>query len=54
MISTDNKVYYLNEKLIDDSDFVCKQNRVFVSEDPNLSEVIDIGGTYHLRYALVK
>ena len=54
VISTDNKVYYLNEKLIDDSDFVCKQNRVFVSEDPNLSEVIDIGATYHLRYALLK
>lgn len=31
VIGQDGKVYYLNEKLIDDSDFVCKKNRVFVS-----------------------
>lgn len=54
IIAKDGKVYYLNEKLIDDSDFVCQKNRLFVSEDPNLTSVIDIGGSYHLRYALVQ
>lgn len=37
IVTKDNKLYFLNEKLIDDSDFVCKSNRVFLSEDPNLS-----------------
>lgn len=55
VITADNKLYYLNEKLVDDSDYVCKKNRVYLCEDPNLSsEILDIGGTYHLRYALVK
>jgi alpha-tubulin suppressor-like RCC1 family protein len=35
VITTDNKLYYLNEKLIDDSDYVCKKNRVYLCEDPN-------------------
>lgn len=54
VVGQDGKVYFLNEKLVDDSDFICKKNRLFVSEDPNLSSVIDIGGAYHLRYALVQ
>jgi hypothetical protein len=54
IVGEDGKVYFLNEQLIDDSDFICKKNRLFVSEDPNLSSVIDIGGSYHLRYALVQ
>jgi hypothetical protein len=54
VVGKDGKVYFLNEKLVDDSDFVCKKNRLFVSEDPNLTSVIDIGGAYHLRYALVQ
>lgn len=54
ILDTEGKLYYLNEKLIDDSDFVCKSNRVFINEDPNLENIIDIGGSYHLRYALVK
>lgn len=54
VVGEDGKVYFLNEKLVEDSDFVCKKNRLFVSEDPNLSSVIDIGGAYHLRYALVQ
>lgn len=54
IVGEDGKIYFLNEQLIEDSDFVCKKNRLFVSEDPNLESVIDIGGAYHLRYALVK
>ncbi len=54
ILTEDNKLYFLNEKLVDDSDFVCKKNRVFVSEDPNLKKVVNIGGTHHLRYALVQ
>jgi len=55
VVAEDGKIYYLNEKLIDDSDFVCKDKRLFICEDDNLnSEIIDIGGSYHLRYALVK
>ena len=54
VISEEGKLYFLNEKLVDDSDFVCEKNRVFESEDVNLSGLVDIGGSYHLRYALVK
>jgi hypothetical protein len=31
ILAEDNKLYFLNEKLVDDSDFVCKKNRLFVS-----------------------
>lgn len=54
IIGEDQQTYFLNEKLVDDSDFICKKNRLFMNEDPNLSSLIDIGGTYHLRYALVE
>lgn len=55
VISEDNKVYYINEKIIDDSDFYCHKNKVYICEDEKFSgQVLDIGGTYHLRYALVK
>jgi len=33
VVTTDNKLYYLNEQLVDDSEFVCKKNRLFISED---------------------
>lgn len=55
IVGEDNKLYYLNEKLIDDSDLICKTNRVFLCEDEKFnSEILAIGGDYALRFALVK
>ena len=54
ILDESDKLYFLNEKIIDDSDFVCKKERVFVSEDPNLKGLLQLGGTYNLRYALVQ
>ena len=54
IITTENKIYYLNDQFIDDSELVCAKNRVFQCEDSSLDGTIDIGGTYKLRYALVK
>lgn len=54
VISEDNKLYFLNDKIIEDSDCIDAKNRVFYCEDPKLSTVFDIGGQYGLRYALTQ
>jgi hypothetical protein len=55
VVSTDNKIYFLNDRIIDDSECLNQSERLYVSEEPSLSgEILDIGGSHGLRYALVK
>lgn len=52
IIAENGKVYYLNDKFIDDSDV---EETHIVSDDEKLKNgVLEIGGTYKLRYALVR
>lgn len=51
-IDQNNTVRYINDQIIDDSDV---NNGVFTVEDPNFKgSVLEIGGTYTLRYALIQ
>lgn len=54
VITEDGKVLYLNEQIVDDSDYFCHRNKVWMSEDDKLKGVVEIGGSYHIRYALVQ
>lgn len=55
VVTEDGKVYFLNERIIDDSEYVSKASRLYVCEDAAFEKgVLNIGGNYHLRYALVK
>lgn len=54
VIAEDNKIYFLNDKIIDDAECIDAKNRVYYSEDPKLKSVFDIGGSYGLRYALTQ
>ena len=54
IVSTEGKLYFVNDKIIDDSDCINVRDRVYESEDSNLNgDVLAIGGNYGLRYALV-
>jgi hypothetical protein len=37
VITNDNKIYYLNDRFIEDSELVNEKSRLFVCEDPILS-----------------
>eukprot|EP00919_Chromeraceae_sp_WS-2016_P022037 GHVR01052384.1.p4 GENE.GHVR01052384.1~~GHVR01052384.1.p4 ORF type:complete len:100 (+),score=6.00 GHVR01052384.1:3222-3521(+) len=51
IIGADSKVYYLNDKIIDDSDEI---NGVMVIDDEKMNgNVVDMGGLYKLRYAII-
>ena len=55
VVSSDNKLYFLNDQIIQDSECLCSTSRLFESEDVNLAgEILSIGGSHSLRYALVK
>ena len=55
VLGEDGRLWYLNEKIIDDSELVNQKERLYVCEDPSLEgEILDLGGKYHLRYALLK
>lgn len=49
IIGADEKVYFLNEPLVEDCD---KVGELMVSDEPHLRGVFRIGGTHLLRYAL--
>lgn len=52
-VTTDNKIYFYADQIIEDSD-QCPKSLMFVNEDKNLEgNVIDIGGAYGLRYAII-
>lgn len=51
--SDDNKIYYIVDKIIKESDR-CPQTKVYISEEAKLEgDVQQIGGKYHLKYAIV-
>jgi D-serine dehydratase len=53
VISNNNEVFYINDKLIEDSD-QDPHNKVYVSEDSNLKgDIKAIGGKYEVNYAIV-
>jgi D-serine dehydratase len=53
VISNSNEVFYINDKLIEDSD-QDPHNKVYVSEDSNLKgDIKAIGGKYEVNYAIV-
>lgn len=55
IVGTDNKLYFVNDRIIEDSECLCQNHRLFECEDSNLEgEVLSIGGSYGLRYALIK
>jgi hypothetical protein len=55
VVDQDNKLYFVNERIIEDSECLCPKRRLYECEDPNFkSEILAIGGTFNLRYALVK
>ena len=51
-VDQNNSIHFINDQFIEDSD---KNNEVFVADEEKLSgNVIEIGGNYTLRYALVQ
>ena len=47
-------MYFLNEKIIDDSDFESHKDKLYVCEDERFEgDVVSIGGNYALRCAIV-
>ena len=53
-VAEDGKIWFLNEKIIDESEMVSQKHRLYVSEDSNLErEVLSLGGKYSLMTALV-
>lgn len=54
VITEEGKLYFLNDKIIEDAECIDSKNRVFYCEDPKLSNIVDIGGNYGLRYALTQ
>lgn len=53
VITQDNQVYYINDKLVEDSD-QDPNSKVFVVEDEHFKgDVRAIGGKYDLNYAIV-
>ena len=55
VVAEDGKIWYVNERLIDESDLVSQKDRLYVCEDSNLErEVLGMGGKHGLFYALLK
>lgn len=55
VVAEDGKIYFVNEKLIDDSELISQKDRLYVSEDSTLErEVLGLGGKHGLIYALLK
>ena len=51
-IDGNNKIHFINDQIIEDAD---KNDDVYTSEEKSLEgNVIDLGGSYTLRYALVQ
>lgn len=52
-VTADNKIHYYVDQIIEDSDQHPK-SLMYLSEDPNLEgHIVDIGGSYALRYAII-
>ena len=49
IIGTDNRVYSVNESIVDDYD---KSGEVTISDDANLKGAFKIGGSHLLRFAI--
>ena len=51
-VDANNKIHFINDQIVDEAD---KNNGVFTSEEKSLEgNVLDIGGTFKLRYALLQ
>ncbi len=50
VVAQNGKVYYLNKKIIEDSDKL--EGNLLVADDTKLENTGRIGGTYLLRYAI--